>query len=204
MTNKFGQTANPRHVRSFAVLLLLILVTLALPSNGGSNGGSKEEAATSENMPQQNMPQQKMTNERMGAFLLAIDPELAGSAGNWQLKVRELPVYVITDAKADRMRIMIPVAPAADLDADELYRLMQANFESALDARYAIADKLIWSAYIHPLSPLDGDQLASALAQTYNVAATFGDEYSSGLFSFGGGDNAREVFEEIYEKGLSL
>lgn len=195
MPSQPGQIVNLRHTRYFTSLLLLVLATFAQPSSAGS----QDEPATSDSMTKQ-----KMTNKRMGAFLLAIDPDLAGSSGNWQLKVRQLPVYVITDENADRMRIMIPIASAADLDADELYRLMQANFESALDARYAIADKLIWSAYIHPLSPLDGDQLASALAQTYNVAATFGEEYSSGLFSFGGGDNAREVFDEIYEKGLSL
>ncbi len=31
---------------------------------------------------------------------------------------------------------------------------MQANFDTALDARYAIAKGALWSTFIHPLSDL--------------------------------------------------
>jgi len=171
-----------------------LLLSLLLTANAQVIGAQAIEPPTS----------QAMTNEKLGNFLLAIDPNLQGRSGNWQLKIREFPAYVISDQAADRMRVVIPIAPVNDIDRDQLYRIMQANFESALDARYAIADNLVWSAYIHPLSSLDNNQLASALAQTYNAASTFGEGYTSGLFSFGGGDNRPEIFDEIIEKGLSL
>jgi len=38
---------------------------------------------------------------------------------------------------------------------------MQANFDSALDARYAIAKGKLWSAFIHPLSELNEEQFFS-------------------------------------------
>ena len=102
------------------------------------------------------------------------------------------------------MRIMIPVSDADDLPKDVLYRMLQANFESALDARYAVAQGLVWVAYIHPLSPLTEGQLLLALAQTYNAAETFGTSYSGGLFQFGGGDHRSEVFDDILERGTRL
>ena len=53
---------------------------------------------------------------------------------------------VITDENADRMRIIVPVTAAEVVSEDLLVRVMQANFDSALDARYAIAKDTLWSA----------------------------------------------------------
>ena len=99
---------------------------------------------------------------------------------------------------------MIPIADANELEEEVLYRMLQANFESALDARYAIAQGLVWVAYIHPLSSVTETDLVLALAQTYNAAATFGTSYSGGLFQFGGGDNRSEIFDDILERGTRL
>ena len=82
--------------------------------------------------------------------------------------------------------------------------LDKGNFESALDARYAIAQGLVWSAFIHPLSSLTEAELISAMAQTFNTATTYGKSYSSGMFHFRGGDNRGEIFEEIIERGTPL
>lgn len=46
------------------------------------------------------------------------------------------------------MRVMIPINAADVLPPEELLRLMQANFDSALDARYAIANELLWGVFI--------------------------------------------------------
>jgi len=117
---------------------------------------------------------------------------------------RDTSAQVLTDEQADRMRIMIPIADAGDLEADVLYRMLQANYESALDARYAIAQGLVWSVFIHPLSPLTENQLLLSLAQTYNAAETYGTSFSGGLFQFGGGDNRGEAFDDILKRGTDL
>ena len=145
-----------------------------------------------------------MTNQALGILLETLDPELKGETGNWYLEMEGLTAQIITDVRADRMRIMIPVAQAKGLNEEELYRLLQANFESALDARYAVAQGFVWSAYIHPLSTLTPQELVLAVAQTFNVASTYGSSYSSGLFQFGGGDNRGEAFDKIIERGTPL
>ena len=145
-----------------------------------------------------------MTNARLGFLLKSLDPEISGRPGNWVVTFRDISAQVLTDERADRMRIMIPIAVASDLDKDQLYRMLQANYESALDARYAIAQGLVWVAFIHPLSPLTEGELLLALAQTYNAAETYGSSFSGGLFQFGGGDNRSEIFDEILEKGTPL
>ena len=145
-----------------------------------------------------------MDNARLDFLLKSLDPETSGRPGNWVVTFRDISAQVLTDERADRMRIMIPIADASDLEKDQLYRMLQANYESALDARYAIAQGLVWVAFIHPLSPLTEGELLLALAQTYNAAETYGSSFSGGLFQFGGGDNRSEIFDEILEKGTPL
>lgn len=145
-----------------------------------------------------------MDNEQLENLLRRFDPDLKGETGQWLVTVNEFTAQIITDENANRMRIIIPLLQTEDLTQTELYRLLQANFESALDARYAIAQGLVWSTFIHPLSSLTEEELISAMAQTFNAAATYGTTYSSGLFHFRGGDNRGEIFDEIIERGTPL
>ena len=50
----------------------------------------------------------------------------------------------------------------------------------------AISEGMLYSAYIHPLSPLTDDEVLSAIAQVAKANITFGTEYSSGALVFGG------------------
>ena len=117
---------------------------------------------------------EEMSNEHMHDLLQRIDPELQGRLGSWLLQYENLKVQVITDERADRMRVIVPIAKVEDVDKEELIRLMQANFDSALDARYCIANGVLWSAFIHPLSILSDEEFISGLAQAITAAATFG------------------------------
>ncbi len=148
-----------------------------------------------------------MNNARMHDILQRIDPELEGTLGSWLLHYENLRVQVITDENADRMRVIVPIAKVEDLDEGELIRLMQANFDSVLDARYSVANGVLWSAFIHPLSILSDEEFVSGLAQAITAAATFGSTYSSGALIFRGGDSGeeqREYYESIIEKGLQI
>jgi len=79
-----------------------------------------------------------------------------------------------------------------------MYRMLQANYDSALDARYATAQGLIWSVFVHPLSSLAEEFLASAIGQVHTAAETFGTTFSSGELIYGGGDS-QEQLEELQE-----
>ncbi len=148
-----------------------------------------------------------MSLERMGAILRALDPEARTAGPTFQLTIEDVPVMIVTDPGADRMRAMVPIRSADGLDADELRRLMQANFDSALDARYAVANGVLWGVFIHPLSPLERDQFISGVAQTVNVARTYGTLYSGGALQFGGGDSndlQRDLLERLLKKGEDI
>lgn len=142
-----------------------------------------------------------MTLERMGEIVQAIDPDAQVFESGFQLTIEDIPVIIVSDPSADRMRAMVPIRSADGLAPDELMRLMQANFDTALDARYAVANGRLWGAFIHPLSPLEREQLISALIQTVNLARTYGTLYSGGAQTFGGGDS-RELYEGLFSELL--
>lgn len=99
-------------------------------------------------------------------------------------------LLVMTDQRADRMRIMIPIRSFNTQRVDDLQLALialHANYDRALDARYAIQDGVLWSAFIHPLSSLTRRDLASALAQVQTLRINTGSSYSSGALIFGPG-----------------
>jgi len=163
--------------------------------------------AWAENKAESNQAEGKMDNQRLEAIIQGLAEKPEGRAGYWQFNMDNFQVTVITDEDADRMRIIVPVAKMGDIDHSTLRRLMQANFDSALDARYSVARGLLWSAYIHPLSVLSDHQFIDGLAQTVNLAATYGSTYSSGALIFGGGDSQQEqsrYYREIIERSGSI
>lgn len=141
-----------------------------------------------------------MTLEKLFDLVRRIDPQARFQANAAQFKVEGRELLLVGDEQAGRMRIMTPLARVGSIDAAVLHRMLQADFDAVLDARYAIAHDIVWSVFIHPLPPLDEAQFANAVAQVYIAAITFGSTYTSGALVYGGGDsNAehRKLFEEL-------
>ncbi len=122
---------------------------------------------------------QNMDNARLDSLFRTYAQEVSGGPGSWELTVGETKMLCITDEGHDRMRIITPVRRLEEASADEFYKCMEANFHSALDVKYAVADDMIWVAFIHPLSPLRDGQLLDALAQVRSAAVTYGTVYTS-------------------------
>lgn len=144
-----------------------------------------------------------MDDERLEALILRIDENAEGRPGFWRATVAGRVITVITDENADRMRIISPVARAEDLNPALMFRMLQANFDTALDARYSIAQGILWSLYLHPLGALSDEQFLAGIGQVVNLATSFGTTFSSGGLSFGGGDS-NELIQELLDKGRAI
>ena len=102
---------------------------------------------------------------------------------------------------------MTAIRSAGNIPAEELMRVMQANFDAALDARYAVAQGRLWSVFIHPLGDLNKDEFLSGLGQVVNLALTYGSSYTSGALTFGGGDSNelhRALIDKLLKKGEDI
>ena len=130
---------------------------------------------------------QNMTNERLGQIIAKQADSVAGGNGQWQFIYKEAQMLCVTDARANRMRIISPITQADLLTKDLMLDALTANFHTALDVRYAISQGLVWSAFIHPLQELSDHEVEEALNQVYLAAATFGTTFSSTPMVFGAG-----------------
>ncbi len=184
----------------------LILSTILSPqaqSDDPAPDANPPEAAPSEN------DEGSMTLDRMGEIIALLDPEVETlREGVWRFTIEEKPVFVVTDKTNNRMRILVPVRSATDMTPEEVTRVLQANFDSALDSRYAIAKDVLWSAYIHPLRTLHDKQFIAGIGQTVNLAATYGTTFTSGLLTYGGGDSneiiRRDLIDKLLKKGTPI
>lgn len=128
-----------------------------------------------------------MNNARMEKIIKAEVEEILGESGNWQLIYRGSPLLVITDESNNRMRIFTPIIEEEQVEEGQLKKMLEANFHSALDAKYSLYKGFVISVYTHPLHQLQEDQLIDAMQQVVTLANTFGTSYSSTDLIFGGG-----------------
>ena len=127
-----------------------------------------------------------MNADRLAGILRELADSASGDARVMELSYRGVDMVLVTDTAADRMRLVAPIADASALDKAALEILMAANYHSALDARYAISEGVVFSVYIHPLSPLRESEVRSAVEQVAALVDTFGTSFSSLGVVFGG------------------
>jgi hypothetical protein len=126
-----------------------------------------------------------MNLEELESVLRESTQELEGEDGAWEFLVDGVQMACLTDVHFDRMRVIAPIVDEDEVDEDQRKALLEANFHTALDARYATSDGVLYAAFIHPLSPLSAEELRSALAQVVGLVETFGTTYSGGSVVFG-------------------
>ena len=127
-----------------------------------------------------------MDNKRLDTLIgKHADSVEKGSPGYWQYTYRGQTLLTITDESHNRMRIIAPVALANSVDDAMLRQCMEANFDRALDARYALSGEYLWSAFIHPLHELSEQQFLDGINQVATLAGNYGTTFTSGDLSFG-------------------
>ena len=145
---------------------------------------------------------QIMDGDKLAELILRLDEEAVVRDNSVVFEIAERELMMVYDSEAGRMRVISPIIQVSALPDGVMERMLQANYDAVLDARYAIANDIVWATFIHPLSSLTEDDFISALAQTVTAAETFGTSYTSGAVVFGGGDSSgihEDLLEELQE-----
>ena len=129
-------------------------------------------------------PPNAMSLEQLLAILKGEAGEFQGDGGLWEFRFDGIPMALLTSVTHDRMRIIAPILKQENLKPDQRSKMLNANFHTALDARYAESSGLVYATYIHPLSPLRSNEVRAALNQVAQLVKTFGTTYSSGNLGF--------------------
>ena len=127
-----------------------------------------------------------MTPQGIVEIVQRLAGEVAQSDNLFLFTHNRVEMALVMDPTADRMRLVAPIVEIDKMPPELLPILMQANFHTALDARYAMSEGIVYAAYLHPLSPLTEKQVESAMDQVASLVETFGSSFSSTEFTFGG------------------
>jgi hypothetical protein len=172
----------------------MLIVAFCLPAAASVEppGSQSRSASTDKNIvinkqaTGARMNQVRMNQETMERYVIEHSDVVQHQPGYVLFVYNTVQMALVSDVKHDRMRIISPIARFEEVDDEHRDAVMGANFHSALDARYAVSNGVMYSAYIHPLSPLTEQQLLSAMEQVSNLVLTYGDQYSSGELIYGG------------------
>jgi len=135
-----------------------------------------------------------MTFNRLTAIVGKYTGDVTTQGRRLTFNYNDVPMTLIADEQANRMRIVTPVLEADQLSPEQMLAISLSNFHLALDARYALGGKTLFSTYIHPLKELTAGQVESAIRQVSMLRITFGTTYTSGEMSFGGqGRRGQEI-----------
>ncbi|MEM7411768.1 MAG: hypothetical protein AAF430_16175 [Myxococcota bacterium] len=126
-----------------------------------------------------------MTADALDDAILALGENVEGSPGSLRFEYAGIPIACFSSATHDRMRLVAPVRRVEELTPDQVGAMLTANYHSALDARYAVSQGVVYAAFLHPLGSLTEAELQSALDQVANLVLTFGTGYSSGALLYG-------------------
>lgn len=126
-----------------------------------------------------------VTLEELQGLLEEETEECEGEDGRWRFAYEGVALACMTDVRFDRMRIIAAIAEVDEVSEQLRDACLEANFHTALDARYATSDGVLYAAFIHPLSSLDDELARSALSQVATLVDTFGTTFSSGALIFG-------------------
>ncbi len=110
------------------------------------------------------------------------------SEGVWTFHYEASECLIMTDEKANRMRIvsLLDSRPLQQ-QSRKPSRLLQANWHEALDVKFCYDQEgQLWIAFMHPLSLLTPVELDSALEQIGRVAAGYPGGLHSTDFTFTG------------------
>lgn len=131
-------------------------------------------------------PQEPMNNRRLDQVIRRITTVVDGQLGFWRVEFEGRQLLIVTDESHNRMRVMTLVLAEEEMTDDDRQIVLAANFDRALDAKYAISNEYLWSVFMHPLAELSEQQFVDAVQQVKTLADNYGTTYSSSDLVFGG------------------
>lgn len=128
---------------------------------------------------------QNMTLEKLKIYITEDARVIEDRGSMVEYEMDSIRIYLITDVASDRMRFVAGVAEESSLTKEDYKLLLEANFDRALDAKYALSDGVLWSVFVHPLSDLTPYLIKNGLYQVRNLVYTYGSTYTSTGMVFG-------------------
>ncbi|MGB5712233.1 MAG: CesT family type III secretion system chaperone [Waterburya sp.] len=87
----------------------------------------------------------------------------------WQVKNSQIHLLVILSEDRSWLRLLSPIASASAAQS-LLSQLLEDNFDTTQQVRYALNQNVLWGVFHHPLASLTPEDLESAIASLLALA----------------------------------
>ncbi|MEM9273853.1 MAG: hypothetical protein AAGA80_12925 [Cyanobacteria bacterium P01_F01_bin.143] len=95
----------------------------------------------------------------------------------WQIEHQEMKILVVLSEDQSWLRILTAIAPIQEVQP-LLMPILEANFETTGEIRYALAENVLWAVFHHRLGSLIEDDFCHAISSLVSLA----EQGLSGLF----------------------
>lgn len=82
----------------------------------------------------------------------------------WQVETPTTRLLILLTEDQQWLRALVPIAPVNDIQPF-LAQLLEANFDTTQEARYAISEGILWGIFQHRCDSLTASDLQSAIQQ---------------------------------------
>lgn len=87
---------------------------------------------------------------------------------SWQVKTANLQLLVLLSDDESWLRILLPIAPAADAKSF-LEPILEANFDTTQETRYALHQNVLWGVFQHNFKTLNIVDFSAAIQQLLSM-----------------------------------
>jgi hypothetical protein len=105
---------------------------------------------------------QPFLTNRFGTTLTKIDDN------SYQVETAEYRLMIILSGEKSWLRILIPIAPAADA-ITFIEQFLHANFDATLEVRYALYEDILWGVWQHSVAGLTMEDFSMAIERSIEL-----------------------------------
>jgi hypothetical protein len=119
--------------------------------------------------------------------------------GSWQVNTSDYRLLVLLSDDQSWLRMLVPIAPAQDADPF-LEQLLEANFDTTQQVRYALQQGILWAVFQHSCEGLSDTDFVAATQQLLHLRKQGLDECFNRLIE----NRVRQIIQAAKQNGQSL
>jgi hypothetical protein len=121
------------------------------------------------------------------------------ASGSWQVDTPEFRLLVLLSDDESWLRLLIPIAPAQDAQPF-IEQLMEANFDTTQETRYALQQGVLWGVFQHSYAGLSADDFVAAVQRLIHLRQQGLNDCFNRLVE----DRIRHIIYAAKQQGQSL
>ncbi len=118
---------------------------------------------------------------------------------SWQVQTSKFRLLVLLSDDGSWLRILLPIADAQEAQPF-LDKLLEANFDTTLETRYAIHQNVLWGVFQHNCATLAAPDFSAAIARLLALQERGLSDFFGGLIE----SRIRQIIKAAKMQGQSI